>query len=140
MTGASGAASICRLDNTNFMRIGHDIIKLSTPPSLLLTFQMGLIMIERDNFVAALDAYLKKQIEEHFEDRKAPEAPAVETTSTVGGIPERFQNVKYDEVSRKEARDFLRRNNQSADGLTDAQIAASVYGLKEWLAIKNANQ
>jgi hypothetical protein len=101
---------------------------------------MELIMIERDNFVAALDAYLKKQIEAHFEDRKTPETPVVETTPTVGGIPERFQNVKYDEVSRKEARDFLRSNNQSVDGLTDAQIAASVHGLNKWLAIKNANQ
>jgi hypothetical protein len=97
-------------------------------------------MTERDNFVAALDAYLKKQIEAHFEDRKASETPAVETTFTVGGIPERFQNVKYDEVSRKEACDFLRRHNQGSDHLTDAQIAASVYGLNEWLAIKNANQ
>ena len=103
---------------------------------------MELIMIERDNFVAALDAYLKKQIEAHFEDSKAPETPAVETTPTltVGGIPKRFQNVKYDEVSRKEACDFLRSHNQGADHLTDAQIAASVHGLKEWLAIKNANQ
>jgi hypothetical protein len=101
---------------------------------------MELIMIERDNFVAALDAYFKKQIEAHFEDRKAPETPAVETTPTVGGIPERFQNVKYDEISRKEACDFLRSHNQGADQLTDAEIAASVHGLKEWLAIKNANQ
>jgi hypothetical protein len=99
-------------------------------------------MIERDNFVAALDAYLKKQIEAHFEGSTPAVTPAAETTPpvTVGGIPERFQNVKYDEVSRKEACDFLRSHNQNADQLTDAQIAASVYGLKEWLAIKNANQ
>jgi hypothetical protein len=41
-------------------------------------------MIERDNFVAALDAYLKKQIEAHFEvqtSEKPKDAPVSATTT-----------------------------------------------------------
>jgi hypothetical protein len=42
MTGASGAALICQLDNTNSMRIGHDLIKLSTPFYFIIYIAKGI--------------------------------------------------------------------------------------------------
>jgi hypothetical protein len=91
---------------------------------------MELIMIERDNFVAALDAYLKKQIEAHFEDRKAPEAPAVETTPPVRNrVKPDFSGVKYDDAERQEALAIIRLNGLSTEDMTDATIAFTMSGI-----------
>ena len=54
-------------------------------------------------------------------------------------VPEQFQNVKYDDASRKAALDTLRSYNQSVNGVSDAEIAAQMHGLNEWLKIKNSS-
>ena len=98
-------------------------------------------MTERDNFLNALDAYLEKYIQAHLEKYIPATQPEIAPVTPETTVPDTITNrdiTKYDDVSRKEVQDFLRSYNQSVDGLTDAQLALSVIGLKKMLANKNA--
>ena len=93
-------------------------------------------MTERDNLVAALDAYIQAHLEKYIlakQPESAPVTPAPATTT------DRY-STKYDDASRKEIQDLLRSYHLSADGLTDAQLAAQMRGLNAMLIRKNANQ
>ena len=81
-------------------------------------------MTERDNFVAALDAYLKKQIEAHFEDRKTPETPTATSATT-----QEPGDVSRVEMKRDEAIRVLTRFNVDTTGMNDSQLADAMHTL-----------
>jgi hypothetical protein len=68
---------------------------------------------------------------QHFAD-----GGGVEGTQPVrrNQVPEQFQNATYDDASRKQALDTLRTYNQSVNGVTDAEIAAQMYGLNQLIS------
>ena len=94
-------------------------------------------MIERDNLVAALDAYLKKQIEVHFKGRTAPVTPAVGTTPPVTNrVKPDYSGVKYDDAERQEALAIIRLNGLSTEDMTDANIAFTMNAINA-MALEN---
>jgi hypothetical protein len=87
-------------------------------------------MIERDNLIAALDAYLKKQIEAHFEGRTAPVTPVVVTTPPVTNrVKPDFSGVEYDDAARQEALAIIRLNGLDTEGMTDQTIAFTLNSI-----------
>ena len=81
-------------------------------------------MIERDNLVAALDAYLKKQIEAHFV------TPAVGTTPPITNqVKPDHSGAKYDDASRNEALAIIRLNGLDTEGMTDQTIAFTLNAI-----------
>jgi len=92
--------------------------------------QKETIMIERDNLVAALDAYLKKQIESHFAGRTAPVTPAVVTTPPVTNqVKLDFSGAKYDDAARQEALAIIRLNGLDTEGMTDDNISFTMNAI-----------
>jgi hypothetical protein len=87
-------------------------------------------MIERDNFVAALDAYLKKQIEAHFEGRTASVTPVVGTTPPITNqVKPDHSGAKYDDASRNEALAIIRLNGLDTEGMTDDNISFTMNAI-----------
>jgi len=83
-------------------------------------------MIERDNLIAALDAYLKKQIEAHFEGRTPAVTPAAGTTPPV--TKDLGDNSRV-EIKRGEVIRVLTRFNVDPTGMNDSQLADAMYKL-----------
>jgi hypothetical protein len=80
-------------------------------------------MIERDNLIAALDAYLKKQIEAHV-------TPAVETPPPVTNqVKPDYSGAKYDDASRNEALAIIRLNGLDTEGMTDHTISFTLASI-----------
>jgi hypothetical protein len=92
--------------------------------------QKETIMIERDNLVAALDAYLKKQIEAHFEGRTPPVTPVVGTTPPITNqVKPDHSGAKYDDASRNEALAIIRLNGLDTEGMTDQTISFTLASI-----------
>ena len=87
-------------------------------------------MIERDNLIVALDAYLKKQIEAHFEGRTPTVTPAAETTPPVANrVKPDYSGVKYDDAARQEALAIIRLNGLDTEGMADQTIAFTLASI-----------